>query len=137
MLKQAFLGTLCAASLLTAPLAMAAASDTSLSKWLQTNDPDNDGTLDLAEIKKAAEAKFDKLESDKDGTLDRKEARSLGLAKSAFKKADPDNDGTLDKAEYLALVETHFKAANPDNDGTLDAKELASPAGQRLLKLVK
>jgi hypothetical protein len=51
--------------------------------------------------------------------------------------ADPDHDGTLTKDEYLALVEQRFKAADPDNDGTLDAKELNSPAGRALLKLLK
>ena len=34
------------------------------------------------------------------------------------------------------MVEAKFKAANPDNDGTIDQKELDSPAGQELLKLI-
>jgi hypothetical protein len=29
-----------------------------------------------------------------------------------------------------------FRAANPDMDGTIDLRELGSPAGQRLLKLI-
>ena len=29
-----------------------------------------------------------------------------------------------------------FEAANPDNDGTTDLKELESPKGQELLKLI-
>jgi len=29
-----------------------------------------------------------------------------------------------------------FEAANPDNDGTVDQKELDSPAGQELQKLI-
>ena len=29
-----------------------------------------------------------------------------------------------------------FEAANPDNDGTIDLKELESPKGQELLKLI-
>ena len=33
-------------------------------------------------------------------------------------------------------MEAKFKAANPDDDGTIDEKELASPAGQELLKLI-
>lgn len=36
-------------------------------------DTDNDGTLDLAEVKKAASALFAKLDRDRDGTLDRRE----------------------------------------------------------------
>ncbi len=30
-----------------------------------------------------------------------------------------------------------FKAADPDHDGTLDAKELESPEGKQLLKLLQ
>ena len=36
-------------------------------------DTDNDGTVDLAEAKKAASALFDKLDRDHDGTLDKRE----------------------------------------------------------------
>jgi len=38
-------------------------------------DTDNDGTLDLNEVTKAAEAVFDRLQKDQDETLDRKEGR--------------------------------------------------------------
>lgn len=99
-------------------------------------DTDNDGTVDLAEAKKAASAVFDKLDKDKDGTLDRRELRGRLSAKE-LAAADPDKDGTLTKDEYLAVVEQRFKAANPDNDGTLDAKELKSRAGRALVRLLK
>ena len=59
------------------------------------------------------------------------------LSKKDLEAADPDKDGTLTKDEYLALVEARFKAADPDNDGKLDAKELNSPAGKDLVKLLK
>lgn len=99
-------------------------------------DTDNDGTVDLAEAKKAASALFDRLERDKDGTLDKRElARRLSAKELAA--ADPDHDGTLTKDEYLAVVEQRFAAADPDHDGTLDAKELHSRAGRALLRLLK
>ena len=50
--------------------------------------------------------------------------------------ADPDNDKTISKDEYLAYVEAVFKKADTDNDGTLDAKELKTPAGHALLRLL-
>ena len=103
---------------------------------LKTLDPDNDGTVDLAEAKSAASKLFDKLDRDHDGTLDRRELRGRLNAKD-FAAADPDNDGTLDKNEFLALVEKRFKAADPDNDGTIDAKELKSAAGRSLVPLLK
>ena len=98
-------------------------------------DPDNDGTVDLDEAKKAASALFDKLDRDRDGTLDKVEMRGR-LTAAEIASADPDKDGTLSKAEYLKVVEDRFKAADPDNDGTLDEKELRSGAGQKLLRLL-
>jgi Ca2+-binding EF-hand superfamily protein len=99
-------------------------------------DTDNDGTVDLAEAKKAASTLFDKLDRDHDGTLDKRELAGRLTAKE-FAAADPDHDGTLTKDEYLAVVEQRFNAANPDRDGTLDAKELATKAGRQLVRLLK
>lgn len=95
-------------------------------------DSDNDGTLDLAEVKKAATAKFEKANPDKDGTLDAKEAKAVGINAKALKAADPDNDGTLDLNEFLSVVEARFKAADPDNDGTVSSAELKTKAGKAL-----
>jgi Ca2+-binding EF-hand superfamily protein len=99
-------------------------------------DTDNDGTLDLAEVKKAASALFAKLDLDHDGTLDKRELRGR-LSTKELAAADPDHDGTLTVDEYLAVVEQRFNAANPDKDGTLDAKELNTSAGQALLRLLR
>jgi Ca2+-binding EF-hand superfamily protein len=99
-------------------------------------DTDNDGTLDLAEAKKAASDLFAKLEGDHDGTLDKRELMGRLSAKE-LAAADPDHDGTLTADEYLAVVEQRFNAADPDKDGTLDAKELKSKAGKALLRLLK
>ena len=73
---------------------------------LKTLDPDNDGTVDLAEAKTAAGKLFDKLDRDHDGTLDRRELRGRLNGKD-FAAAD---DGTVDKNEFLAIVEKRFKA---------------------------
>ena len=70
-------------------------------------DSDNDGTLDLAEVKKAAAALFAKLDPDHDGTLDVRELRGRLTAKE-LAAADPDHDGTLTLDEYLAVVEQRF-----------------------------
>jgi Ca2+-binding EF-hand superfamily protein len=99
-------------------------------------DTDNDGTLDLAEVKKAASALFAKLDRDHDGTLDKRELAGRLSAKE-LAAADPDRDGTLTADEYLAVVEQRFNAANPDKDGTLDAKELNTAAGRALLRLIR
>src|SRR5581483_8741345 len=99
-------------------------------------DTDADGTLDLAEVKKAATALFAKLDPDRDGTLSQRELAGR-LSAREFAAADPDHDGTLALDEYLAVVEKRFNAANPDGDGTLDAKELRTPAGRALLRLLR
>jgi len=113
-----------------------AATD-SIAEKVRTWDPDKDGTLDWNEVKKAAEAKFDSLETDKDSTLDEREMRSTKVDKETFKKADPDSDGTLTKDEFLSIVEARFKAADRDNDGTLSVKELKTKNGKSLLRLMQ
>ena len=99
-------------------------------------DTDNDGTLDLAEVKKPASALFTRLDRDHDGTVDKRELAGR-LSARELAAADPDHDGTLTEDEYLAVVEQRFNAANPDKDGTLDAKELNSGAGRALLRLLR
>jgi len=98
--RRSFIGQLCLCSLSVAMLPIALGNTKSFAKSsaIAAFDKDNDGTLDLAEVKDAASALFDKLEKDKDGTLDAKEVgRRIG--KKEFKEADPDNDGTLTKDE--------------------------------------
>ena len=131
--RRTIVFSMTAGTLLTTALPVFAQSPRS--KSIKMLDTDNDGTVDLAEAKKAASAVFDKLERDKDGTLDKREL-SRRLSARELAAADPDHDGTLTKDEYLALVEQRFKAADPDNDGTLDAKELNTAAGRALLRLL-
>ena len=107
-----------------------------LSRAMRLLDTDNDGIVDLDEVKKAASMLFDKLDRDHDGTLDRRELGGR-LSAAEFASADPDKDGTLSKDEYLKVIENQFKAADPDKDGTLDEKELRSRAGQALLRLLQ
>jgi Ca2+-binding EF-hand superfamily protein len=99
-------------------------------------DPDKDGTVSVDEAKAAAVKKFDALDTDHEGTLSPEEAKGA-VMQATFSAADPDKDGTIDKAEWASLVEQHFKAADPDHDGTLDAKELESPEGKQLLKMIQ
>ena len=99
-------------------------------------DLDADGTLDLAEVKKAAAELFMRLDPDHDGTLDKRELAGRLNARE-LAAADPDHDGTLTLNEYQAVVEKRFNAANRDADGTLDTRELRTPAGQALLRLLR
>ncbi len=103
-----------------------------IKKW----DVEHDGTLDLAEIDRAADAVFAELDTDHDGTLDLKELGNR-MTKAEFQAADKDHDGTLDKAEYESIVAQRFHAANTDGDSTIEAKELTKAAGKRLLRLLQ
>jgi Ca2+-binding EF-hand superfamily protein len=132
MLKHIVLGSL-ALGLAAAAPAYAKKDPAATVKLFDT---DSDGSIDLAEAKKAAGALFDKLETDKDGTITAKELQGR-LSKVDLAAGDPDKDGTLTKDEYLAIVETRFKAADPDNDGKVDAKEIGTTAGAALVRLMK
>lgn len=99
-------------------------------------DTDNDGTIDLAEAKKAASDLFDRLDTDKEGTLSLKELRGR-LTRPDLPIADPNHDNTLTKDEYLAVVERRFKAADKNKDGKLPSWELHSPAGRALVRLLR
>jgi len=134
MSRRTVLRAVAGATLIGSPLAAFAKSNRP--SPIQGLDTDNDGTVDLAEAKKAASALFDKLDHDHDGTLERRELAGRLTAKE-LAAADTDHDGTLTKDEYLAVVEQRFNAANADRDGTLDAKELTTKAGQKLMRLLK
>src|ERR1700683_5235045 len=90
--------TLTLASLLaiSPPLAIVvtSASPAFAASALQSLDPDNDGTVDLNEAKRAASALFDTLEKDKDGTLDRQELHGR-IPDADWAVADPDKDKTI------------------------------------------
>jgi Ca2+-binding EF-hand superfamily protein len=99
-------------------------------------DTDHDGTVDLAEARKAGSDMFDKLDVDHDGTLTFKELHGR-MSRKEFAAADPDKDGTLTKEEYLAVVEQRFKAADKDHDGTLSNWEFQTPKGRALVRLLR
>lgn len=120
-----------------ATIAVAQPTGESGAAQLKAWDTDRDGTVDLTEAKKAAEAKFDSLDTDHDGTLDAKEMASIGVHEMSFSKADTDKDGTVDKKKYFALVETRFKAADTDHDGTISDAELSTKAGHALGRLLQ
>jgi Ca2+-binding EF-hand superfamily protein len=99
-------------------------------------DTDKDGTVDIEEAETAASQIFYLSDRDKDGTLDINELAGR-LDAAALKDRDADNDGTLDHNEYAKAVAIQFKAADLNGDSKLDSKELNTPAGSALLKLIE
>ena len=109
--------------------------------WAQSSlvaqfDIDKDGSVDLAEAKKAGAALFDKLDVDKKGALTQKQLRGR-VGSKAFSAADVDKDGTLSKDEYLKIVEERFNAADTKHDGKLVNFEFHTPKGRALTKLLR
>jgi hypothetical protein len=130
--------TACGASDATRPVSPSSSSaterqPTSIPAW----DTDNDSTVDWAETKAAALAKFERLDTDHDGTIDAKELQAANIDKTALDRGDADHDGTLDKEEYVALVHEAFRAADADNDGRVSASELGASKGRALSTLVE
>ena len=78
---------------------------------------------------------FDRLERDHDGTIEPKEIGPR-ISKRDFALADADLDGTLTKAEYVALAERLFRAADVGGHSELGEKELQTPAGRALVRLI-
>src|ERR1700745_1087155 len=120
--RQTMVLAFAASTFLAATIALPVMAKPRHSSSIRMLETDNDGTVDLAEAKKAASTLFDKLEGDHDGTLDKRELAGR-LSPKDLAAADPDHDGTLTKDEYLAVVEQRFNAANPDKEGRIDAKE--------------
>jgi hypothetical protein len=105
-------------------------------------DRNGDGLVNATEAKQAAAAVIVQIDADHNGVLTNKE---LGGRVTVVDQLTPTGhrfmlwkaEGTLTKQEYLDLVEGRFKPATPDDDGTLDIKELETPEGQALLKLLQ
>ena len=134
--RTALVASFAAATVAAAPaLAAAALAAPKRSRTMQVLDPNNNGTVDLEEARKAGAALFDRLDRNHNGVLNKRELGGR-VTPQEFAVADPNKDGTLSKAEYLSVVEKRFKAADPDNDGTLDERELTSRAGRALLRLL-
>jgi EF hand len=102
-------------------------------------DTDHDGTLDLAECKAAAEATFDKLDADKSATLDQQELgdRATITIVPASQHGFMFFETRPSKADYIGFVVKRFDVVDPDHEGKIDAKELDTPAGQALVKLLQ
>jgi hypothetical protein len=103
---------------------------------MKTVDPDSDGKLDLAEVQKAAEVAFGKINS---ATLSVRDGRGL-LARTVKASAGGNEhgaDGTLARTDYMAIVEKLYVSANSDKNNALDCDELKSVAGRALMKLLK
>ena len=115
-------------------------------EFLKAVDANHDKTLSLVEVQVYALKRFAALDTKKDGTLSRSEIGDR-MSDDDFKVANTKHETrnpTLSKAEFTIYVAKLFAAANKtvrsgrtDVDGTLSATELATPAGEKLIKLLE
>jgi hypothetical protein len=96
---------------------------------------DSDQTLEIPEVIDAATKLFYEINPDHDTTLERKETVGR-LTEADWKAVNKDKDNTIEMDEWLAVARQRFNAADANKDGKLTAKELDSPAGQELIKMI-
>ena len=90
----------------------------------------------MAEVESAGAAIFATLDTDKEGTLDAHELAGR-LSADDFAAIDTDHNGKIDRNEYARVVAIRFRAADSDGDGAVNERELDSPEGMALKKLVQ
>lgn len=134
MRRAIFVGTVTLFGALVS--AAAASAETGGPSPVTLLDSDDDKTIDISEMGKAASDIFDNIDSDGDGKLDIK-AVGKRISREQFRKADIDKDDMLDKNEYFALSDGLLRAADVNKDGTLDDKEFSSKEGKKLQKLIQ
>jgi len=99
-------------------------------------DSDDDHTIDISELGKAASDVFDSIDTDGDGGIDQK-AVAKRIPPKEFKKADTDSDKALNKNEYFGYGDSLLRLADANKDGVLDEKEFEAKEGRMLQGLLK
>ena len=99
-------------------------------------DSDDDHTIDISELGKAASDVFDSIDTDGDGGIDQK-AVAKRIPPKEFKKADTDSDKALNKNEYFGYGDSLLRLADANKDGVLDEKEFDSKEGRMLQGLLR
>lgn len=101
-----------------------------------------DKTISMDELDAYAKKRFAELETDNDKTLDQKELKGR-LSEAGMTMADTDKDKSVDEAEFVTYANTLFSEANVNKKAgeashpTLSEAELATPAGQKLITMLR
>ncbi len=120
----------------------ARAEGMSAEAFLKKVNTNADKTLSLDELNLYAKKRFAELETDKDKTLDQKELKGR-LSEAGMTSADTDKDKSVDEAEFVTYAHKLFDEANVHHKAgetkhpTLSERELETPAGQKLITLLR
>ena len=100
-----------------------------------------DKTISMEELDAYAKKRFAELETDRDKVLDQKELMGR-LSEAGMTMADTDKDKSVDEAEFVgyanklfAEADIHKKPESPH--ATLSDRELETPAGQKLIMMLR
>ena len=118
---------------------------TSPADFLKAANTNHDNTLSLIEVQNYALKRFAALDKEHDGKLTKAELGDR-ISDEDFKAANIHRETktpTLSTTEFSLFVSKLFAAANAnvksgrtDVDGTLSEAELATPAGEKLMRLL-
>ena len=112
------------------------AGGTSPKAFMKAVNGDADKTISRDELDAYAKTRFAALESDNDKTLDDKELKGR-LSSAGMAMADSDKDKSVDESEFVDYADKLFDEANKKGDKTLSVAELRSPAGKKLIMLLR
>lgn len=130
-----------AAALLLGGFGSTAWADPSASSFLNAVNSNKDKTISKDELDAYAKKRFADLEVDKDKTLSQEELKGR-LSEAGMTAADADKDKTIDESEFVDYANKLFDEANVNkkSDGdhpSLSLKELGTPAGKKLIMLLR
>jgi hypothetical protein len=127
-----------AGALLVSPIVANAQSATDPTAFLNEVNKNNDKTLSLKEVDAYAAKKFRELNRNGTRTLSRQELGDR-ISDADFSAANTGHrkDQTLSKAEFMSYVDRLFKEANSRGAKTVSVEELSSPAGEKLITLLR
>ena len=114
----------------------AQAAGMSAQEFMKAANTNGDKTLSKAEVDAYAKKRFAEVESDHDKTLDAKELKGR-MSEAGMAEADTDKDKTVDETEFVGYADKLFEAANKKGDKTLGMEELRTPAGEKLMTLLR
>lgn len=134
------------AALILGTLGAAALAAESPSAFLAKVNTNGDKTLSLAEVSKYALTRYDALDTDHDDKLTMKEVGDR-MTPEDFKEANTKHSSetpSLSRSEFTVYVaklfseaNQHLHSGNTNVSGTLSDRELATPAGEKLIKLLE
>lgn len=134
------------AALVLMALGAAAQAAESPAAFLAKVNTNGDKTLSLAEVSKYALTRYDALDADHDNKLTMKELGGR-LTEVDFEEANTKHSSetpSLSSSEFTVYVaklfgeaNQHLLSGNTNVSGTLSARELATPAGEKLIKLLE